>query len=178
MASHDVNNQDLKTSTLKYDAVKTKVRNYAVGLLAKRDYATEELQSKLARKFSEELQSTGQDIFADSVAWLIELGYLNDAKYCAMFIRSSVAKGRGRRRIEQELKQKRLPQTLVADALAQCQVDWYEHAYECLRRKFKTLPEDAKEKAKVIRYLQYRGFLPDEIFCALDQWQESLEQEC
>ncbi len=154
-----------------------KIRNYAVGLLAKRDYAVRELQDKLARKFEQESAAVGQNMAAQTVAWLVELGYLNDANYCAMFIRSSIAKGRGRLRIEQELRQKQLATHLIAEAVNNAAVDWYQHAYDTLTRKFKLPPQDIKEKAKVIRYLQYRGFVPDEIFTALDQWQALVRDE-
>ena len=125
-----------------------KIRHYAVGLLAKRDYAVQELQDKLSKKFSQESSALAQDFAKQTVAWLIELGYLNDANYCAMFVRSSIAKGRGRLRIEQELRQKQLSADLIDQALDEAEVDWFQLAYDVLVRKFGLPAQKTRREAR------------------------------
>jgi regulatory protein len=53
-------------------------------------------------------------------------------------------------------------------ALEASDADWYELAREIRSRKFGRLkPADFKEKAKQMRFLQYRGFEPDHIQVAV-----------
>lgn len=152
--------------------VNSKIRNYAVALLARRDYPTQELKSKLEKKFAQDISLVAKDIPSETITWLQGLGYLNDESYCSAFIRSEIAKGRGRLRIQQNLRQKKLPSDLIESSLNAVDVDWVDQAVGVMQRRFKTPPQDIKSKAKLIRYLQYRGFVPEEIFTALECWNE------
>jgi len=158
----------------------SKMQNYALALLARRDYAEAEISNKLCRKFSTQAfaqlpKSELSGLVEKTIQWLSELGYLSDEKYCRMFIDHAISSGRGRLRILQELRQKQLDKTMVAEALDAAEVDWHEVAYQTMVRKFHTPPEDNKAKAKVIRFLQYRGFYPEEVFEALARWRLSGE---
>lgn len=152
--------------------VEAKIRHYAVGLLAKRDYASLELQGKLAKKYSDEIHKLNRALHVEVVAWLQDLGYLNDEKYCQMFIRAGVFKGRGALRIRQELKQRKLPVSLIDAAFECLEVDWVGVAQVAAERKFKTGTLDLKTKTKLIRFLQYRGFATEEIYIVIQRWGE------
>lgn len=60
--------------------------------------------------------------------------------------------------------QKGVDKEVVQTALADCDIDWCEQAKEVAQRKFgEPLPKEWKDKAKVQRYLLYRGFFQEEI---------------
>ncbi|MBU2884779.1 recombination regulator RecX [Gilvimarinus agarilyticus] len=143
-------------------ASREQVRNSALASLTRREHGTAELQSKLTAKFGD------ADLAADAIEWLLELGYLDDIRFTEMFVRSSIAKGRGPLRISQELRQKGVDSSLIEQALAEADADWRELARERLERKFPRPATDLKEKAKRMRYLQYRGFFPDDIFALVN----------
>ncbi|MBT4928647.1 MAG: regulatory protein RecX, partial [Cellvibrionales bacterium] len=69
-----------------------------------------------------------------------------------------------------ELKQRGANLALVSKLLAEAEVDWYELALQTATNKFgQSQPADAKEKAKRMRFLQYRGYNFDQINYALKQ---------
>lgn len=124
----------------------------AVTLLAKRDYASGEIKRCLKRYSSDE------DAIEAVMERLISHHYLDDSRLIEKEIRKQLAKRHGLSRIKQELKQKGLDSLAIEQALEDLDVDWFELAEELRTKKFgDELPEDAKEKAKQIRYLQYRG---------------------
>jgi regulatory protein len=129
-----------------------KMRNSAVGSLARREHSCHELRQKLLQKFAAPEQAD------EVIAWVTELGYLNDERFAGMFVRSSIGKGRGPERITRELQQKGVANTIIADALAENDPDWISLAEEVLNRKYPTPPQDYPDKAKRMRFLQYRGF--------------------
>ena len=136
----------------------TKVRNSAVGSLARREHSYCELREKLLHKFND------PKYVDEALEWVSGLGYLDDARFAGMFVRSSVAKGRGPERITRELQQKGVDAHLIEDALAESEVNWLTLAEEVLRRKFPAPAHEYKEKAKQMRYLQYRGFSMSQIY--------------
>lgn len=143
---------------LSADEITAKIRNSALGSLSMREHSVSELETKLQQKFE------AHDLVAEVIGWLLDLDYLNDQRYSAMYARSSVVKGRGPVRIQQELRHKGVANQLISAALQQAEVDWLSEAEVVLSRKFRSAPVDAKEKAKQIRYLQARGFTPDHIY--------------
>lgn len=130
----------------------SQVRNSALGSLTRREHSAYELRQKLLQKFADPQRVD------ETIEWVCELGYVNDERYAGMFVRSAIAKGRGPERIARELQQKGVASTLIADALADSDTDWVSLAEDVLQRKFASPPQDYKEKAKRMRFLQYRGF--------------------
>jgi regulatory protein len=137
------------------------VRVAALALLARRDFASGELRSRLERK--------GFDATAVSVVIgeLIEERALNDARYAGNYVSYEAARGRGPLRIRAELTALGLPGELVDAALIEGP-DWRALAREVHRRKFGPHPPaDWTQKARQARFLQYRGFSSDHIRSAL-----------
>ena len=124
----------------------------AVTLLAKRDYASDEIKRCLKRYSSD-------DHSINSVMdRLLSHHYLDDSRLIEKEIKKQLAKRHGPSRIKQELRQKELELLAIEQALEDLDVDWFELAEELRIKKFgDELPTDPKEKAKQIRYLQYRG---------------------
>jgi len=124
----------------------------AVTLLAKRDYASGEIKRYLKRYSSDE------DSINSVMDRLISHHYLDDSRLIEKEIKKQLAKRHGPSRIKQELRQKGLELLAIEQALEDLDVDWFELAEELRIKKFgDELPTDPKEKAKQIRYLQYRG---------------------
>jgi regulatory protein len=90
----------------------TRAKNAAYRYLTYRPRSTKELQDKLSeKKFDVAVINA---VLAD----LTRLGYLDDAQFAAQWASSRLRlQGFGRRRIEQELKQKGIAQELIRTAL-------------------------------------------------------------
>ena len=138
-----------------------RVRAAAIGLLARRDFASGELRRKLAS------QGYHAEQVVEAVTELVEEGVLNDARYAENFVSYHAARGEGPLRIEAELKAIDVPESLIQPALA-AGPDWKARAREVRSRRFGAeVPESWPEKAKQGRFLQYRGFSSDHIRAAL-----------
>lgn len=131
----------------------------AVRLLASREHSRKELVQKLRQRC---------DCDTDSLNALLDrlqaLGYLDDARYAGMFVRSSVVRGRGPQRIAYELRDRGVDDAIAAQALAEADVDWQALAGEQREKKFgRVMPADYKERARQSRFLAGRGFYTDTI---------------
>jgi len=140
---------------------------YAVTLLARRDYSTRELRSRL--KDRGYLEHAIEPVLID----LEETRKLDDARYGANVVASRSRRALGPARIRQELTRKGVTAETIDQALAGGEgeeaPDFIQLARQARVRKFgPELPTDWKEKAKQARFLQYRGFSTDHIRAALD----------
>ena len=134
----------------------------AIQLLSRREHSNKELTQKLlAREFP-------QDDLAEIIDYLLVKNYLSDDRFAESVIRNRVAKGYGWRYIKNELTQKGVEHASIQLALQEQDIDWYELAQQAYQKKFGQAPiKDQKDKAKRIRFLQYRGFSHEEISSAL-----------
>lgn len=134
----------------------------AVRLLASREHSRQELAQKLRQRYG-----CSSNELAQLLDKLQEMGYLDDARYAAAFIRSSVARGRGEQRIAYELREHGVSDTIAAQALADAEVDWFALARDQRIKKFgRAIPADHKERARQSRFLAGRGFYTDSIKAA------------
>ena len=125
--------------------------DFAVGLLAKRDYASGEIRRQLSKQGDNELVEQVMDK-------LLSHHYLDDARLAEREISKQIAKLHGVSRIKQELRQKGLDSLVIDQALEDTDVDWFELCLKAKEKKFgNSLAADHTEKAKMVRYLQYRG---------------------
>jgi len=135
-------------------------RVVAVGLLARRDFASGELRLKLASK--------GYDnaVIAAVIAELTAERILDDARYAEHYVAYHAERGHGPLRIAADLRSFGVADTLV-DAALTTGPDWRTLAREVRTRKFGAEPpEDWTEKTRQARFLQYRGFSSDHIRAA------------
>jgi len=154
------------TSPKSIDAL---IRRAAFDLLARREQSQQELKNKLILKFKRrpELAITEQKII-DVVSAVSAEGLQSNARYIEMLIRGRVNQGHGPLRIAQELKQKGIAQADFEELLDSRSEIWLERARQTKQKKFgmgKTL--DQKEKARQLRFLQYRGFSSEQIKFAM-----------
>ena len=144
----------------------SELRVAAIGLLSRREYSRHELYQKLIARTSSEtylLQLLDQ---------LIQSGYQSDQRFTETFLRSRINRGLGQMRIERELKEKGIDRDLI-EQVFQDEIDWFELAYDCGLRKFRSLDlNDYKERQKAFRYLAYRGFSMDQIHFAIEHYLE------
>jgi regulatory protein len=62
---------------------------------------------------------------------------------------------------------------MIQEALSEAEQDWSALAREMRQKKFGAdVPSDFKEKARQMRFLQYRGFEPSQIQAAVSAYDE------
>ncbi|CNK21991.1 hypothetical protein yaldo0001_26690 [Yersinia aldovae ATCC 35236] len=151
----------------------------AMRLLSQRDHSESEVRRKLAvQPFSakgnwgKRTRNENSDPVADITPQMIEQviaycyqhDWLDDSRFATSYINSRSRKGYGPQRIHSELMQKGVAKERIQAAFEISEIDWCQRAKEVAQRKFsETLPVEWKEKAKVQRYLLYRGFFQEEI---------------
>jgi regulatory protein len=132
----------------------------AVALLARRDYASGELREKLrVRGFDEQAA-------AAAAGELTREGALNDERYASNYVAWHAARGQGPQRIAAQLRRHGLEAALIDAALAAGH-DWSALARQLSRARFGAGPPvSAAQRARQVRFLQYRGFSADHIRAA------------
>lgn len=139
-----------------------RLRGTAFALLAKREHSRQELKSKLL------LYGACPIELEPLLAELTGNNYQSDERMAGMLVRANLRKGRGPARIQQELKKHHI-ETELADGDLE-EVNWLQQAIDLRMTKFgEQLPSEQKEKARQIRFLQYRGFALDICLKAIHQ---------
>ena len=93
----------------------------------------------------------------------------SDERYVESFINGHKAKGQGPLRIRRELEQKSVADHLICEFLKERDELWFDVARETYKKKFGENPiADFQDKAKRLRFLQYRGFSYDLIEALLE----------
>ena len=176
------------------DAIKaeSRLRWLAFYYLSRREYGKSELRQKLLDK---EQEAEKIDALLDEFE---EKGYQSDYRTTLMLIRENIRKGRGRGRIKQEFYRKNMAMPDNIDELIDMAnaesdefsefiddstdnlvegVDWLKLAVNARTRKYgDTIPVEQKDKAKQLRFLQYRGFNSDICFAALNYTLDNLDE--
>ena len=146
----------------------TSLRTRALQYLARRDFSRAELRNKLLRYVSadedfEQSQPVDLDALLDD---LTARGWLSDARAASQLLHARRSRF-GTQRITHELRQKGIAEELISAALPALKESELETAREVWQKKFGMPPQDAKEKARQMRFLQSRGFATDVIFKVL-----------
>ena len=155
--------------------------------LSKKELSRHELKTKLIAK---DCNPQAVDELLDEFA---QKGYQSDTRFATMLVRETVRKGRGVRYLTDRKKKAGLDikdfggmDELIAmsdvDSVADGtildddnkgndrddEINWLKLAVEARCKKYgNTIPKDPKEKARQLRFLQYRGFDADICFDAL-----------
>ncbi len=144
------------------------LRARALQYLARREYRRAELRGKVlphatASEDGELLPPGDLEALLDD---LIARGWLSDARAAAQLLHAR--RGRlGSQRITHELRQKGIAEELIDAALPALKESELDAARGVWQRKFGALPQDGREKARQMRFLQSRGFGFDVIFQVL-----------
>jgi regulatory protein len=132
----------------------------AMRFLARREHSRAELTQKLAlhAESNEQVETLLDD--------LVRQGFLSDARYAEMVARTRGTRF-GSQRVAHELRQKGVSDSLVNKTCRELRDGDLASARVIWQKKFGSLPKDAKEKARQVRFLQSRGFGLDTIFMLL-----------
>lgn len=176
------------------DAIKaeSRLRWLAFYYLSRREYGKAELKQKLIDK---EQDPEKIDALLDEFE---EKGYQSDYRTTLMLIRENIRKGRGRGRIKQEFYRKKIAMPSNIDELIDMAnsesdefsefvddsadtlvdgVDWLKLAVTARTKKYgDEIPVEQKDKARQLRFLQYRGFNTDICFDALNYTLDTLDE--
>jgi regulatory protein len=137
-------------------------RKKAMDLLARREHGCAELEKKLI------VAGFDADVAADAVHQLREEGLQSDRRFAESFVQSRINQGKGPLRIHADLGERGIRSALIDEVIEETGQDWYSLARDTRRKKFGTgVPAEFKEKARQMRFLQYRGFGPDHIRAAV-----------
>ncbi|MDA9825815.1 recombination regulator RecX [Porticoccaceae bacterium] len=139
-----------------------KIRSAAMDLLTGREFSRAELAKKLDKRFDADPAISAQ------LDRLQEEGLQSDGRFTEAFLRARIYRGHGLARIRMDIRQKGIADDLFNAAVEASETDWVSLAREVAERKFGRHPAaDQKDRAKRMRFLQYRGFNFDQIKYAL-----------
>jgi regulatory protein len=137
-------------------------RKKAMDYLARREYGQRELEQKLIAAGFESVTVTA------TVDKLTGEGLQDDRRFIENFVQSRINQGKGPVRIRQELGERQLKAGLIDTVLEDVTEDWCALARLVRDKKFGPgLPREFKEKARQMRFLQYRGFESNHIQAAV-----------
>lgn len=129
------------------------IRGRALAMLTRREHSRVELERKLGDLGAQ------PPLVSEVLDELVERHLQSDERFAEVFVRSRAQKGHGPRSIGADLRSRGLDAEQVAAALAASGYDWAERAAEVRQDRFgRALPADPREKARQLRFLQYRGF--------------------
>jgi len=137
---------------------------YAVTLLARRDFSARELRQKLKERGYVEIA------IEPVVEELIATNKVNDERYGQNLVAYRARRGHGPARIRAALKSSGLTRGAIDDAVKGDEAPDFAALARAVRaRKFgPEIPKDRKERARQVRFLQYRGFSTDHIRAVLE----------
>lgn len=133
----------------------------AMNILARREHSRKEVRDKLLKKFD-----PGTELLDAVLDKLVADDLLSDQRFSEAFVRWRVGKGQGPVRIRMELRERGVDGDA---ALRESGVDWFALVVEVAHKRFGASPAiDPKQRAKRMRFLQYRGFSGEQIRAALN----------
>lgn len=122
-------------------------------LLARREHSYRELIQKLSLRFAD------ADLIRKEVDRLRDERLQSDSRFAETYLYSRSQRLFGPQRIKAELRERGVADEVVAKVFAEADIDWPANQLKLLRTKFgEDAPADFSEKAKRLRFLQYRGF--------------------
>jgi regulatory protein len=134
------------------------IRKTAMDFLARREHSRYELFSKLdMRGFDEsEINSVIDQLQKENLQ--------SDERFAEAYLKSKTNRGYGPVRVRQELHDRGITDEMIALVLAENEQGWLDVAkHERIKKFGADRPNNYEEKAKQMRFLQYRGFTFDQI---------------
>ena len=129
------------------------IRFSAMNFLARREHTLRELQQKLKGRYADE------GLIAIELERLADENLQSDARFAESFVRERANRGHGLIKVQHEMRERGLSDSDIGFALESAGIDWFAVAKEAYIKKFgEAASADMKEKAKRVRFMQYRGF--------------------
>lgn len=141
------------------------VRVRAMNLLAMREHSYAELTDKLVQKGFDKIQ-------VDDVVWrLREENLQSDERYTEAYVRARAARGFGPIKIRLELSARGVSDAIVRTHFASLPESFWQSAIQTAwHKKYRgQFDGSINEKAKSVRYLQYKGFAHDDIYNMINE---------
>ncbi|WP_299072642.1 regulatory protein RecX [uncultured Paraglaciecola sp.] len=136
-------------------------------LLAGREHSEHELLKKLMQRDFE------RSLCIEWIEKYKQHKLQSNERFAESLIRGRANKGIGELRIRQELKEHQITAEIVAQAMDELSVDWFELVLKVYEKKYKgEAPKDYKEQQKQQRFLYSRGFTPEQIRYAIETSKE------
>lgn len=130
-------------------------------LCAKAEYCTGDMEEKMQR------WGLGEDDIRHNVDYLVGHKYVDDTRYCRAFVSDKITYNRwGRRKIEQALWMKHVPESVYGPVLDEVPEERYlEVLRPLLKAKEPTInaASDYERSMKLIKFAMGRGFSIEEI---------------
>ena len=134
-------------------------KSVAVRLLSRREHSAFEIRDKLQKRDFDENE------IAQAIVELQQGGWLSDERFAEAYIRMRQLKGFGPIRIAIELNERGVDEIIVDEYLHADDEAWQQTLVQQYRKKYRNKAiADYNDKAKRIRFLQYRGFPLDQIY--------------
>jgi len=144
------------------DSDSSRLRLSALNALARREHSRAELYQKLAT-------SENKGVLEAVLDRLQEQGLQSDQRFAESYCHSRMARGYGWLQIAQGLRSKGIARELVEQVRSNIDADWFTLAVDAAVRRFGRRPcQDDRDKARRIRFLQYRGFTGEQVRHALE----------
>lgn len=132
---------------------KAQIRLSAMGYLARREHSRLELRTKLVQK------NYPVELIESVLTDLIRENLLSDERFAEAYTRSRTQRGFGPLRIRQELRERGVAEELIEQCASDGEPHWMVEMEQVRVKRFgPAKPEDFRDQAKQMRYLQYRGF--------------------
>ncbi|MBS9777936.1 MAG: regulatory protein RecX [Gammaproteobacteria bacterium] len=149
-------------------------KNICIQLLSRREYSQKELQQKLSS------QEFPQDVITNCLDSLRENNYQSDDRYAEMFIRTRFNQRYGPKKINFELKQKGIDETVIKRYLSEYHDEWLDNVILLIERKaprgdIGLIFSDRKVKDKITRFLIGKGYDYATISLAFETLQDTHE---
>jgi regulatory protein len=129
------------------------VRLAAMNLLARREHSRSELCNKLSRRF------TDVAMVDEQLSQLATEGLQSDVRFAESYARQRASRGYGPVRLREEMRERGVSENDFATAMEELAIDWRAVAAQVMLKKFGAQDAaDLKDKARRIRFMQYRGF--------------------
>lgn len=134
-------------------------KSVAVNLLSRREHSAFEIRDKLHKRDFDDAE------IEQAIIELQQGGWLSDERFTEAYIRMRQQKGFGPIRITIELSERGVDDSIIDASLDADDETWQQVLQQQYLKKYKNKPiADYNDKAKRIRFLQYRGFALDAIY--------------
>ena len=142
-------------------------RKKAMDYLARREHSRHELCRKM------EKVGFDPNVALDAIEQLQKDGLQSDRRFVEAFVQSRIGQGKGPTRIRDDLSQRGIQAAMIQEVLGELEQDWFALARKTRQKKYGgDEPLEFKDKARQMRFLQYRGFEPDHIQAAVSAHDE------
>lgn len=137
--------------------------DYALRLIAKQDYSRASIEAKLRSR------ALNANDVPDILSRLEEYDFINDLRYAKrLYLTRRDQRHYGPLRLQVSLREKGISGDIIRNLLEEHPADWEALARQARAVKFGAeLPDNQKEKARQLRFLQQRGFSLQQSLAAL-----------